>query len=143
MDRDKLLDIYTRTMRIARFDEQMRSVIMSGKLATLYYTVRGQELVTAAMMAAAGIVSTQATTRLKVTAQRTALTSWAEPTPTMAPVMVCVVETGMPKEEARNRVIAPLVSAQNPPTGLSLVIFWPMVLTIRQPPNSVPRAIAK
>jgi len=53
MDRDKLLDIYTRTMRIARFDEQMRSVIMSGKLATLYYTVRGQELVTAAMMAAA------------------------------------------------------------------------------------------
>ena len=52
MDRDKLLDIYTRTMRIARFDEQMRSVIMSGKLATLYYTVRGQELVTAAMMAA-------------------------------------------------------------------------------------------
>lgn len=52
MDRDKLLDIYNRTMRIARFDEQMRSVIMSGKLATLYYTVRGQELVTAAMMAA-------------------------------------------------------------------------------------------
>jgi acetoin:2,6-dichlorophenolindophenol oxidoreductase subunit alpha len=52
MDRDKLLDIYTRTMRIARFDEQMRTVIMSGKLATLYYTVRGQELVTAAMMAA-------------------------------------------------------------------------------------------
>jgi len=35
MDRDKLLDIYTRTMRIARFDEQMRSAIMSGKLATL------------------------------------------------------------------------------------------------------------
>lgn len=52
MDRDKLLDIYTRTMRVARFDEQMRSVIMSGKLATLYYTMRGQELVTSAMMAA-------------------------------------------------------------------------------------------
>lgn len=52
MDRDKLLDIYNRTMRIARFDEQMRSVIMSGKLATLYYTVRGQELTSAAMMAA-------------------------------------------------------------------------------------------
>lgn len=52
MDREKLLDIYTRTMKVARFDEQMRSAIMSGKLATLYYTVRGQELVTAAMMAA-------------------------------------------------------------------------------------------
>ncbi len=52
MDRDKLIDIYTRTMKVARFDEQMRTVIMSGKLATLYYTVRGQELVTAAMMTA-------------------------------------------------------------------------------------------
>lgn len=52
IDRDKLLDIYTRTMKVARFDEQMRSNIMSGKLVTLYYTVRGQELVTSAMMAA-------------------------------------------------------------------------------------------
>jgi acetoin:2,6-dichlorophenolindophenol oxidoreductase subunit alpha len=52
MDRDKLLDVYTRTMKVARFDEKMRSAIMSGKMATLYYTVRGQELVSAAMMAA-------------------------------------------------------------------------------------------
>lgn len=52
MDRDKLLDIYTRTMRCARSDEKFRSLIISGKLATLYYTYRGQELVTAAMMAA-------------------------------------------------------------------------------------------
>ncbi len=52
MDRDKLLDIYTRTMRVARFDEKMRSLLMTGKLATIYYTVRGQELVSAAMMAA-------------------------------------------------------------------------------------------
>lgn len=51
-DRDKLLDIYTRTMRVARFDEKMRSLLMTGKLATIYYTVRGQELVSAAMMAA-------------------------------------------------------------------------------------------
>ena len=34
------------------------------------------------------------------------------------------------------------VSAQKPPTGLSLVIFWPMVLTMRQPPNMVPRPMA-
>jgi pyruvate dehydrogenase E1 component alpha subunit len=52
MDRDTLLDIYSRTMKIARFDEKMRSAIMAGKFATLYYTVRGQELVSAAMMAA-------------------------------------------------------------------------------------------
>jgi acetoin:2,6-dichlorophenolindophenol oxidoreductase subunit alpha len=50
--RDTLLDIYTRTMKIARFDSKMRGLIISGKLATLYYTVRGQELVSAAMMAA-------------------------------------------------------------------------------------------
>jgi TPP-dependent pyruvate/acetoin dehydrogenase alpha subunit len=55
MDRDKLLDIYTRTMRCARSDEKFRSLIMGGKLATLYYTYRGQELVTAAMMAALNI----------------------------------------------------------------------------------------
>lgn len=52
IDRETLLDIYTRTMKIARFDEKMRGLIISGKLATLYYTVRGQELVSAAMMAA-------------------------------------------------------------------------------------------
>jgi pyruvate dehydrogenase E1 component alpha subunit len=51
-DRDTLLDIYTRTMKVARFDEKMRSLLMTGKLATIYYTVRGQELVSAAMMAA-------------------------------------------------------------------------------------------
>jgi pyruvate dehydrogenase E1 component alpha subunit len=51
-DRDKLLDIYTRTMRVARADEKLRSLLMTGKLAVLYYTVRGQELVSAAMMAA-------------------------------------------------------------------------------------------
>ena len=50
--RDKLLDIYTRTMKVARFDEKMRGLLMTGKLATIYYTVRGQELVSAAMMAA-------------------------------------------------------------------------------------------
>ena len=44
---------------------------------------------------------------------------------------------------AKKSVIAPPVSAQKPPTGLSLVIFWPMVLTMRQPPNMVPRPIAR
>ena len=57
LDRDTLLDIYTRTMKVARFDEKMRSLLMSGKLATIYYTMRGQELVTSAMMARCLFVS--------------------------------------------------------------------------------------
>ena len=66
----------------------------------------------------------------------------AAPTPTMAPVMVWVVETGIPMPVARNRVMAPPVSAQKPCCGLSRVIRDPMVWTMRQPPNSVPRAMA-
>ena len=57
-------------------------------------------------------------------------------------ITVVVVDTGTPSAVARNSVIAPPVSAQKPPTGFSLVIFWPMVLTMRQPPNMVPRPIA-
>jgi len=71
----------------------------------------------------AGMVKIQAHTMLPATPHRTALARWVEPTPTMAPVMVWVVETGMPKEVAKKRVKAPPVSAQKPPTGLSLVIF--------------------
>ena len=37
--------------------------------------------------------------------------------------------------EAENKVMAPAVSAQNPPTGLSFVIREPMVRTILQPPK--------
>src|SRR5260370_36278196 len=76
------------------------------------------------------------------TFQRTAETRRAAPTPTMAPVMVCVVETGTPSQVAMNSVAAPPVSAQNPCIGVSLVIRNPMVRTIRQPPISVPSAIA-
>ena len=61
----------------------------------------------------------------------------------IAPVIVCVVETGMPKCVAMNNVIEPAHSAANPPTGLSFVMRWPMVLTMRQPPNIVPTPIAR
>lgn len=57
--------------------------------------------------------------------------------------MVCVVLTGIPKLLAVNNVIAPAASAENPPNGWSLVILLPIVWTIRQPPDSVPSAIAK
>jgi hypothetical protein len=60
----------------------------------------------------------------------------------MQPVMVWVVETGMPKLVAVNSMIAPPVSAQKPWCGVSRVIFEPIVWTIRQPPIKVPRPIA-
>ena len=88
------------------------------------------------------MVRTQAQTMLPATPQRTAESLFTDPTPTMAPVMVWVVDTGTPSQVARNKVMAPPVSAQKPPTGLSLVIFWPIVLTMRQPPNIVPSPIA-
>ena len=56
--------------------------------------------------------------------------------------MVCVVLTGMPANAVPKRVMAPAVSAQNPPTGFSLVIFDPIVWMIRHPPKYVPAAIA-
>jgi hypothetical protein len=46
--------------------------------------------------------------------QRTPLICCVEPTPIIAPVIVWVVETGIPNPEAINKVIAPPVSAQNP-----------------------------
>ena len=68
------------------------------------------------------MVKTQAQTMLPATPQRTAEALRTDPTPTMAPVMVWVVDTGTPIAVARNSVIAPPVSAQKPPTGLSLVM---------------------
>ena len=87
------------------------------------------------------MVSIHAHTMFPATPQRTAENLRIDPTPTMAPVMVWVVDTGMPSAVARNSIIAPPVSAQKPPTGFNLVMRYPMVLTMRQPPNAVPNAI--
>ena len=82
-------------------------------------------------------------TMLPATPQRTARVRCAAPTPTIAPVMVCVVDTGIAEaggEEQRHRAAGLGGEAAD---GLAVsVIFWPMVLTMRQPPNSVPSAIA-
>lgn len=51
-DREKMLDIYRRAMLIHRSDERFRAMLTQGKLAIVYYPVRGQEVVSAAMMAA-------------------------------------------------------------------------------------------
>ena len=74
--------------------------------------------------------------------QRTADTRCVAPTPTMAPVIVCVVLTGIPKCVAIMIAAAPPVSAQNPLTGRSLVMREPIVCTMRHPPNRVPSEIA-
>jgi hypothetical protein len=79
---------------------------------------------------------------LRATPQRTAAARRAAPTPTIDPVIVCVVETGMPSQVAPNSANAPPVSAQNPCIGVKCVIREPTVRTIRQPPQSVPSAIA-
>jgi hypothetical protein len=49
-----------------------------------------------AIVAAAGMVSTQAHTMLVAMPQRTAFMRWMLPTPAMAPAMACVVDTGVP-----------------------------------------------
>src|SRR4029453_6648567 len=95
------------------------------------------------MTAAAGMVRTQAQTIRPATPQRTADSRRVEPTPTMAPGMVWGGETGMAGEGARYRGGGAPASAEKPPTGLRAVIRWPRVLTIRQPPDRVPSAIAE
>src|SRR5512143_1727518 len=94
------------------------------------------------MAAAPGIVRIQAQTIRPATPQRTAENFRTDPVPTMAPVIVWVVDTGMPRCVARNKDAAPLVSAQKPPVGASLVMRIPIVRTIRHPPLMVPRPIA-
>src|SRR5690348_6738342 len=90
-------------------------------------TRRNITSVRALISAAPGTVNTHAQTTLPATPQRTADSLRTLPTPTIAPVMVCVVETGTPSTVTPSRVMAPAVSAQQPPTGSSLVIFMPIV----------------
>lgn len=52
VDTDTLLEIFRRTTLINRTDEKFRSLLMSGTLRLVYYPVRGQEVVSAAMMTA-------------------------------------------------------------------------------------------
>ena len=76
---------------------------------------------------AAGIVITQAHTIWPATPHRTAENRRVAPTPTIAPVMACVVLTGTPKCVAVSNASAAPVSAAKPLTGCSFVIFDPMV----------------
>ena len=88
------------------------------------------------------MVISQATMILCATLQRTADARRAAPTPTTQPVMVWVVETGMPKADAANSMIEPPAEAQKPLCWSSLVMRLPIVSMIFQPPDRVPRPIA-
>ena len=44
-----LLDIYRKALLIQLFDERMRSLISTGRMAAVYYSPRGQEILAAAM----------------------------------------------------------------------------------------------
>lgn len=79
------------------------------------------------MIAAIGIVKSHAHTIRPAMPHLTAESLRVAPTPTIAPVIVCVVETGIPVSVAPKRVAAPAVSAQNPPTGFNFVILEPIV----------------
>src|SRR5215207_6675893 len=83
--------------------------------------------IAAAMPADSGMVRIQAQMIRPAIPQRTADSRRIEPTPMIAPVIVWVVLTGTPRWVAVNSEMAPAVSAANPPTGTSLVIFDPMV----------------
>ncbi len=95
-----------------------------------------------AIKALTGMVKIHAHIKLTVTPQRTADKRLVAPTPIMAPVIVCVVLTGMPKPSVRIRVAAPAVSAQTPTRGVTFVMRVPIVFTIFQPPLMVPSAMA-
>ena len=73
--------------------------------------------------AESGIVNIHAMMMLPANPHLTAESLVVAPTPMIAPVMVCVVLTGIPKLAVMSSVIAPAVSAQNPPYGVSFVIF--------------------
>ena len=105
-------------------------------------SVHTTSYVTAAMNAAAGIVNNQAHTICPATPHRTADRRRVAPTPTIAPVIVCVVLIPTPKCVAMKIALAAPVSAANPLTGCSRVIFEPIVWMMRQPPDSVPSPMA-
>src|SRR4051794_35175902 len=95
------------------------------------------------MKAAQGMVRTQAITMRWPQIHRTERTPRTVPTPRMEPVIAWVVEIGTPRILVKPKMVkAAAVSAQKPPTGERRVMPEPIVLTMRQPPKTVPRAIA-
>src|SRR5690606_5340714 len=84
------------------------------------------------------MVNIHAHNKLMVTPHLTAEIRLVIPTPIIEPQSVCVVETVTHKCSVTYSDIAPAVSASTPSSGVNLVIFDLIVLTIFQPPLIVP-----
>src|SRR3569833_3455678 len=110
---------------------------LTSKIYFYFTNTLNSENTPAAITADTGIVITQVQIILRVSPQRTADKRLVKPTPIIEPVMVCVVETGIPKYWVKKRVMAPADSALTPSNGVILVIREPIVLTIFHPHESV------
>jgi CHASE3 domain sensor protein len=137
-----------RIQLIARADEALTRPSSRAAIACCWPPDRGSEQPRQQVEKAprpsptAGIVMNQATITFCATPQRTAEARRAVPAPMIAPVIVCVVDTGMPSIEAPKITIEPAVDALKPWCCDSLVIREPIVSMIFHPPLSVPSAIA-
>ena len=96
---------------------------------------RGEAVGRAADGPAAGIVSTQATTMLPATPQRTAESRLAAPAPMTPPEITCVVESGKPACEAARIDGGARALRREALGGSILMILLPIVRMIRQPPE--------
>src|SRR5690606_4981994 len=90
-----------------------------------------------------GIVNIHAHNKLIVTPHRTAEIRLVIPTPIIDPVIVWVIDTGIPICSVKYKAKAPAVSAATPSNGVTFVIVDPLVFTIFQPPLIVPKPINK
>lgn len=86
------------------------------------------------------MVMTQAMTTLCATPQRIAEARLAVPAPMTQPVIVCVVDTGMPSSEAVKTMIEPPVEALEALVLRQLGDAAAIVSMIFQPPDIVPSA---
>src|SRR5262249_8519384 len=108
-----------------REGEQHAQSVVARRQATP--SARTTQYAAAAIAAHTGSVNTHALTMRPPTPHRTADKRRVAPAPMIAPVIVCVVDTGMPKNVAPYSVSAPPISAAKPRIGCSLQIFWPIV----------------
>ena len=104
-------------------------------------------LATAAAMpptsAAAGKVSSQAYSILRAVDQRTSCRLRPMPEPTIAPEHTWVVDRPKPRWEEARMVTLAEVSAAKPCGACTSTMPLPIVRMIRQPPDKVPRPMAR
>ena len=94
----RLLDEHIEELFFSWYESQAHylGLPFSNRSNSISASVNQPSMTPAAISAAIGIVSTQAQTIRPATPHFTAESRWVEPTPTIAPVIVCVVLTGMP-----------------------------------------------